>query len=288
MRRLALALGLVLLSGGARAEGSSVEFTLLSYNVRGLPSWAAGDAPERRSPAISKRARRYDVILFQEDFQHHDTLVGALEHPMRERGNGSRLLLSRVIPWIGGSGLTTLARGASIRGEVSREPLPGCSGWVGSGMDCWATKGLLRVGLALGSGLELEVYNTHLDAGREASDRSARAEQLEALAARIEALSPKGALIVAGDLNLRETSPEDRALLDRFRGRLRLRDSEARGRAAVWPHRIDYILYRDGPRETLRVLGAGEAREFSDTDPPLSDHPALYAHFELRARAPRP
>jgi endonuclease/exonuclease/phosphatase family metal-dependent hydrolase len=274
-----LCLGLALLfsePGFARAQVAA-EFDLLSYNVHGLPSWIAGDAPELRTPEIARLAEPYDVVLIQEDWSYHDLLAAGTTHDTVERGNGSRFAIAEWLPLFGGSGLTLLARTdvtGSDHGHYSA-----CSGWLGGANDCLATKGWLRVRLRFGSH-EVDLYNTHLDAGESDEDRAARRVQLDELAAAIEAKSADVPVVLAGDFNLRHANVEDRALLDRLLERTGLQDSGARGPDPT--RHLDYILYRGAATSRLEAISADEASEFERSDgTPLSDHPALKARFRL-------
>ena len=59
----------------------------------------------------------------------------------------------------------------AAEGEVTR--VPGfriVKGGLSRKSDCWSTKGLLRVPVRLPNGAEFDVYNTHLDAGRDEED----------------------------------------------------------------------------------------------------------------------
>ena len=115
-----------------------------------------------------------------------------------------------------------------------------------------------------------------MDAGRNSSDRQARATQLKQIAAKMKLEASEEALIVVGDLNLRWNDPEDRALLEAFKKDLGLTDSikgvQAEG---GWPI-LDYVLYRNGKETTFEVLEAGEDTVFQNEEGPLSDHPALF------------
>jgi len=263
-------------AGLARAQVAA-EFDLLSYNVHGLPSWIAGDEPELRTPEIARLAEPYDVVLIQEDWSYHDLLVAGTTHDTVERGNESRFAIATWLPVFGGSGLTLLARGdvtALDHGYYSA-----CSGWLGGANDCLATKGWLRVRLRFGSH-EVDLYNTHLDAGPGDEDRVARGVQLEELAAAIEAASADVPVVLAGDFNLPHANARDRALLDRLLERTGLQDSGARGPDPA--RHLDYILYRGAAKSRLEVISAREASEFKRPDgTPLSDHPALKARFRV-------
>lgn len=264
-----------------------VVFSVLSYNAHGLPGWIARDDPEARFPKIGRLANHYDVALIQEDFAHHERLIQAAEHPLVERGNGPRAGCRGWLYYLcgrSGSGLTILARVGSERLLAQhREAYDLCAGWVGGANDCLASKGFLYVRLALGEGIAIDFYDTHLDAGDGAADRRVRATQLARLAAAIEEHSDGVPVIVAGDFNLPDDEPGERALLQSFLASLKLRDSGARlADPKRWPRRIDYIFYRSGGGVSVDAVAAGEALEFVAGERPLSDHPALYARFRAQ------
>jgi endonuclease/exonuclease/phosphatase (EEP) superfamily protein YafD len=115
-------------------------------------------------------------------------------------------------------------------------------------------------------------------------DQRTRDRQLAQLESAIRAFSGDGALILAGDFNIREdrSSPS----LERFVAALGLRESEARTDPDRWRPRCEYIFYRGDARTGIERIDAGEAREFRDgSGEPLSDHPALRARFAIRARS---
>jgi len=251
--------------------------TVLSYNVHGLPDLVVSDAPASRMPAISKRLNAYDVALVQESWTYFEALGAQASHGIVERNGGVET------GFFFQTGLATFAR-PRLR-AVTRGSLGACAGWLDRANDCLADKGFLRVRLALENGAELDFWNLHLDAGDDSTDRAARAAQLRRLAERVHKLSGAGALVIAGDFNLDETNPADRALLARFASDLSLSDSGARAAAdGLFAHkRIDFILYRSGEGVALEAESAGEAREFSDGATPLSDHPALFARLRVSA-----
>ena len=277
---LLAALAVCLLAPPARAE--PVELAVLSYNTHGLAAWVAGDDPEARFPEISRRLNGYDVALIQEDWEYHELLRKHAVHRVIERGNSAQLLMG-VIPLKNGSGLTSLVRlEPDAVTRVVREPYDICSGWLSGANDCLATKGFLLVRLRLAPGVEVDVVQTHMDAGRGADDRRARQLQLARLSERLGEISAGRALVVAGDFNLNHAEPEDRELLEWFMPELGLADSGARPQGPAWK-RIDYILYRSGEDVALELAEAGEALEFVHDGQPLSDHPALFARLRLRS-----
>ncbi|MGH7290609.1 MAG: endonuclease/exonuclease/phosphatase family protein [Myxococcota bacterium] len=256
---------------------AALVLSVLSYNVHGLASILVDDDPEARMPRISSRLNAYDVALIQESWTYGEALAASATHPVKERsGEADPGLFFQ-------SGLALFAR-PPLR-AVTRAPLGACAGWLGGANDCFAHKGFLRVRLELASGVEVDFWTLHLDAGGDESDRAARAIQLDRLAARVREISSDGPLVIAGDFNLQESNAADHALLERFSSGLALRDSGARASAdGAFPAKhIDYILYRSGAGVALEPLEVGEAREFSDGPTPLSDHPALFARFAVSA-----
>jgi len=263
----------------AASPAAGDEFTVLSYNTHGLPAWVAGDDPATRLPIIGEKSNAYHLALIQEDFAHHVALRRGARQPVVERGNPSRF--GRWCPFCGGSGLTILSRfGREDHLELAARAYRDCAGWIGGENDCLATKGFQRLRIRLPGGGELDLVNTHLDAGRSPSDREARRSQLDQLRRNIEAEVPAGALILAGDLNLDAADPEDVVLRDAFTSALGLSDSGAGG-GRRWPI-IDYIFYRSGGGVELEVLEAGEDADFVHRGAPLSDHPAIFARFRTR------
>ena len=254
---------------------SSEEIKILVYNTHGLPAFFAGDDPEERFPLIGEKTKSYQLSLLQEDFAHHELLLKNLsEGSVALRGNTNN---KSFCPFCSGSGLTMISNlEKEWQIEIQSEAFNTCSGWLGGLNDCFATKGFQLARIETPLGKHFYVVNTHLDAGRNSSDRQARATQLQQIAAKMKQEASEEALIIVGDLNLRWNDPEDRALLEAFKKDLGLTDSikgvQAEG---GWPI-LDYVLYRNGRTTTLEVLEAGEDIAFQNEKEPLSDHPALF------------
>lgn len=270
MKCLAVALALGL-AAAARAETT---LSVVTYNIHGLPSWIAGDDPPTRIPQLLERAKPYDVALIQEDFAHHDVLRA--HNPFRWLVRGNEASPSAFQ----GAGLTILSRFESVASY--REAYGLCSGYLFGAGDCFASKGFVKARLVLPHGAEIDVWNTHLDAGGGDADRDVRRAQIDRLAAAIEARSAGRALVVGGDLNLELAHAPDAALLDAFAKRLGLAIA-ARTPDAGWRSHLDYLLVRSGDALGLEVVAGGKDESFVDAArQPLSDHPAIFAR--LRAR----
>jgi hypothetical protein len=284
--------------GGGRAnERSPGELSVLSYNVHGLSWIAAQSDPAGRSAAIGWLARRYDVALLQEDFETARAIAAQLPGRMVVHGNRLRLdprliaaklvllPLSLVLPGFSppyGSGLTAVLAEPLhvVAGGVRRQAYATCDGWFGNRNDCWASKGFLRVRIATARGIEVDVYNTHLESGSSPGSVASRRSQLGELARAIAEDSRGRALIVGGDLNLASDRTGDREDLAAFRDRLGLVETGAGPEHPGW-RGYDHLWIRDGEGVRISVRDAGEDLLFVSGDRALSDHPAIFAHLAL-------
>jgi len=273
--------------------------SVLSYNVHGIFPLVAKDDPRDRMPTIGWLAHKYDVVLLQEDFEFHGELAQQLQgEAVGYRGNSiwqspylavAKVLTFPLFVWIPafslpyGSGVSTfIDKDIHVPDSAIREAYGSCHGWISYANDCWSAKGYLRVRIRTPEGAEVDIYNTHLEAGGDEGDAAVRREQLGVLAEAIGYLSEGRAVIVAGDLNTAYIRPEDRDMVRDFRKRAKLRDSGAAPERPNWRER-DFILYRSGEGAQLEVAEAGEALEFSGRQRALSDHAALYVKFHVEA-----
>ncbi len=270
---------------------TSLEISVLSYNIHGLPAWIAWDEPGVRSARIGKLLNSYDVVLLQEDFVYHAVLAREASQAIIRRGNGARSkLFGLTSPLCGtcGSGLTFLAGfSPNLLLALDRRPFLVCSGWLRSGQDCWVTKGLLHARLQLPNRAHIDFYTLHLDAGMSDQDQAARQQQLQLVQQHIETHSEGRAVVIGGDFNLRSHVVEERGLLDAFSSTLQLHDSQAWSQPFGNRPAVDYILYKSGDDVRLDLLEAGFAEEFvlngsAPQEPtPLSDHPAMRVRFRV-------
>ncbi|WP_447963115.1 endonuclease/exonuclease/phosphatase family protein [Nitrospira sp. Ecomares 2.1] len=305
----------------------------LSYNVHGISPilnsmYVGVDVrnDDTRSGLMAWLLMDYDFILLQEDFEFHRQIVDEFTYELIEQGNGPRIALAPLwlvtlpikivnvgfqlfnspgipfrVPY--GSGLTIASPYyKAVEGGVAQVPLPDCEGWFSRKNDCWSTKGLLRVPVRLPNGAEFDVYNTHLDAGRDEKDRSVRKEQLDFIADCIKKLSKDRAFILGGDFNSQydhegtEASGEDYRILKRdLLDKLALNDSNARPEPnGYWKNRVDYIFFRGGQGARIELIDSGsEDQRFRHPvnrgrqapnekyEDLLSDHPAIRAEFKI-------
>ncbi len=150
------------------AEPSSGTLQVLTYNVAGLPQGLSGSEPVRNIPQMSPLLNAYDLALVQEDFWYHAELAAHATHafistPWRERPNPTDV----------GDGLNTFSR-TPFEG-FERVGWGDCNGGINScAGDCFATEGFTFARHRLAPGIELDVYNLHMEAGSCDRDREIR------------------------------------------------------------------------------------------------------------------
>jgi endonuclease/exonuclease/phosphatase family metal-dependent hydrolase len=267
-----------------------VPLRVLTYNVAGLPQGVSQGNPKQHIPLISPRLNFYDMVFVQEDFAHHDALTSQVLHPYYSKPNGSRKNL--------GDGLTLLSWREVD--EFSREAWRHCYGLLNDGADCLTPKGFTRARLTLATGVALDVYNLHMDAGRSTGDQRARAGNFAQLAEAILKHSQGAALIVAGDFN--ERYRNGTGTLEGLMAKTGLKDAWVEFvHGGVLPppadldatcgddpndpgcERIDKIFFRDSGAVTFELVDYRvEGAKFVDgSGRQLSDHRPVAVEFKL-------
>ncbi|MGW2486168.1 jacalin-like lectin [Streptomyces sp. NPDC001606] len=180
-------------------DGTSGTFSVLSYNVAGLPE-GLSSAPTPRAPsttAIGTRIGAYDVVNVQEDFNYHSYLYASDTHPYRTPTSGGAGI---------GSGLNTLSDLPYDTDDFERVHWNSCQ--VDSG-DCLTPKGFTFLRERLAEGVYIDFYNLHTNAGTNDGDLASRADNLSQLTAFIKTHSAGNAVVVMGDTNTRYTRAGD-------------------------------------------------------------------------------
>jgi endonuclease/exonuclease/phosphatase family metal-dependent hydrolase len=254
------------------ALAASGRFSLLTYNVAGLPELVSQSDPEVNIGLISPLLNHYDVALVQEDFSYHTRLTEKARHGYRSETMHQSLAL---MP----DGLNWFSQFAF--GWVHRVRWGQCNGYLGAASDCLADKGFSFAELTLAPGVTVDVYNLHAEAGSAPLDMAVRRQNFEQLADYIRSRSGQHALIVAGDTNLRLSSHEDGETLDHFLDSTGA--SDACRRFGCGEERIDRVMFRGSREIEIAVLGWWTDRRFVDIDgAPLSDHPAIGVELSWR------
>ena len=281
MKLKALFLSTIILSMNLFSlEQQSEKLRILVYNTHGLPEIFISDNPKKRFPVIGKKTQDFNISLLQEDYSHHEELSSGLaKESLAIRGG---LGGSLICPFCTGSGLTSvfnLPKNWTV--EVENETYETCSGWLRGANDCFAYKGFQIIKITLPSNKRFFVVNTHMDAGRADSDRSARASQLSHIISTIKQRTTAEALIIAGDLNLDSKNPKDVKLLENFKKELRLTDPFTGHNISKKWTILDYFLYKQGEELQFKIISVGEDESFVTKEGPLSDHPALVIEISI-------
>jgi endonuclease/exonuclease/phosphatase family metal-dependent hydrolase len=251
------------------AQAASGKVRVLTYNVAGLPDGVMTAHPSSNMPRIGELLGNYDLVFVQEDFAYAAELRQKLSLPYASEPfvRGGKLDF--------GDGLSQFSR-LPFDG-YRRVPWRACNGIVDSYFDCLTPKGFTVARQTLAPGVEVDVYNLHMDAGGSSADASAREAQLQQLAEAIAQGSAGRAVIVAGDTNI---PARQRALLDRFENETGLTDACAALNCPE-PRRIDRVLFRGSESLRIEARRYGIDRRFVDRDKrPLSDHLAVVVELE--------
>jgi endonuclease/exonuclease/phosphatase family metal-dependent hydrolase len=284
---------------------TSGSFSVLSYNVAGLPQELSTVNPKEHLPLISPLLNEYDVVMTQEDFDwwtplldsfdfvhYHERLRAQATHQYRSGrhpGPEAAGLDPATRPDLNvGDGLGFLSRMPIT--EADRQAWGGCFGGFdtndGGAADCLAMKGFARTTMTLANGVEVDVYTLHAEAGSTAEDQRLQAADFDQLADYIETHSAGKAIVLGGDTNL-HTSPgsTDLAIWRDFLSRTGLVDTCTTGVGCNEPASIDKIALRSADGVTLTPTAHSFPRS-RFTDPEgvaLSDHPPLVVEIDWDA-----
>ncbi len=245
-------------------------FSLLTYNIAGIPQFVSGVQPEKHVPLISPRLNGFDIVLVQEDFAYHDLLAANDAHPYASAPSSCHSLYCdglSVFSFCPFSGFT-------------RVPWDECSGIFTQSNDCLTQKGFAYAELALGEGISVDVYNLHMDAGWSDDDKKARASQFAQLVHTVTERSRGKALVIAGDFNSRYADKAGFRDLDVFMRACGLRDASVI--LGYDYDRIDKVFYRSGEGVSIEPVGYKvESALFADEEGrPLSDHDPITVVFK--------
>ncbi|MGW0948740.1 jacalin-like lectin [Streptomyces sp. NPDC002623] len=206
MRRLlaclataAAALGGLTAAAAPAAAATSGSFSVLTYNVAGLPEAISSASTPRDTSTteIGRRIAPYDIVNVQEDFNYHAYLYSTDTHAYRTATSGGAGI---------GSGLNTVSNYAWDGDDFERSGWNDCQ--LDSG-DCLTPKGFTFMRERLAEGVYVDFYNLHTNAGTSTGDLAARAANLAQLTSFISTHSAGNAVVVMGDTNTRYTRSGD-------------------------------------------------------------------------------
>ncbi|WP_169739236.1 endonuclease/exonuclease/phosphatase family protein [Dyadobacter crusticola] len=279
--------------GAATDTSSSGSFSVISYNIAGLPQLISSAATDR-APSIREigaRLNDFDIVHVQEDFNYNRTLYSENKHPFRTISKGK-------IPF--GDGLNTLSR-FPVR-DLQRIKWEDCTG-----ADCLTPKGFTFSRVEIARAVFIDFYNVHANAYNHPAAAKARRQNIAQLADYIRRNSAGNAVILMGDLNGRYSYNLDNISV--LQQELGLQDvwveSQNEGKLpeplAVTPAKdilsidndaetIDKILYRSSAAIQIETTDYEfEKSLFSTAEGvPLSDHHPVTARFSWRVNAQSP
>ncbi|RAG86502.1 endonuclease [Streptacidiphilus pinicola] len=185
-------------AAAATIASPSGSFTLLNYNVAGLP--VVHEPPttlsmENAATQIGLRLPPYDVVNVQEDFDYHAYIYAGDNHLYRTATSG---------PAGVGDGLNQLSN--YPYDDFQRTAWSSC--YPDNG-DCFTPKGFSFSRLRLAEGVYVDYYNLHTNAGTSSGDETARENEWQQLTSFIAANSAGNAVVIAGDTNSRYTRGAD-------------------------------------------------------------------------------
>ncbi|HEX4341135.1 MAG TPA: endonuclease/exonuclease/phosphatase family protein [Polyangiaceae bacterium] len=243
---------------------SEGNFTLLTYNVAGLPILVSESDPFHNMPHIGQLLNLYDVAVVQEDFAYHDDLNASAKHAYRS----PPLVLDAKVGI--GDGLNVFSRLPFTGFE--RVTWQTCNGRFSHGSDCLAPKGFAVATVELAPDVSVDLYDLHMDSMNAPEDVAARAAQTEQLLAFVDHHSEHHAVIVAGDTNMGRESEE---ILQSLLKRAGLTDS-CRTLSCGRPRMIDRVMYRSSDAVELRATRfVVDGRFVREDGKDLSDHEAV-------------
>ncbi|MER6083289.1 jacalin-like lectin [Streptomyces sp. NPDC001833] len=287
--------GLTATATPAAAAGSGT-FSVLTYNVAGLPE-GLSSAPTPRDTStteIGKRIAPYDIVNVQEDFNYHAYLYATDTHPYRTATSGGAGI---------GSGLNTVSNYAWDGDDFQRVGWNSCQ--LDSG-DCLTPKGFTFMRERLAEGVYVDFYNLHTNAGTNDGDEASRADNLSQLTDFISTHSAGNAVVVMGDTNTRYTRSADtiaefasnNGLTDAWVQLVRGGSAPAKGSdalvcddtAATVPNTcevVDKVLYRSSKLVNLNATSYNnEHAKFLTSDGlMLSDHDPVTVGFSWSQNA---
>ncbi|MCB9640674.1 MAG: endonuclease/exonuclease/phosphatase family protein [Myxococcales bacterium] len=266
------------------------EFSVLTYNVKGLPAIVEGtEDPATRMKLISPMLNDFDIVGIQENFQYNDELMSKVTLPTKAQAN--REPRDRAYA----SGLTLLSKFTAVSQEDAAWEK--CFGIASNASDCLAYKGFLRVRLQLQQEppITLDIYTLHMDAGSGAEDQDARSAQVVQLLAAIKKASGDLPYLVIGDTNMRIKEPRSSGKTDEEQLKSLVEGGGMTNTCVLFDcdkdaqkEHIDRVLFRNSADLKLEALSWKEEGRFvNEKGEPLSDHPAVHVRFRYTYTPPQ-
>tara|TARA_Y100000996_G_scaffold414048_1_gene403875 strand:+ start:11421 stop:12248 length:828 start_codon:yes stop_codon:yes gene_type:complete len=259
----------------------AVELNVLTYNIHGLSPILAGDNPKVRIPKILNKSNNFDVILIQENWIFSDDeLAKDLNEYVTIVSNKSKF--NKPLKYLlnpNGSGLSLAIKNNIKILNTDEYSFELCSGWISKYNDCFATKGFQYVSIEIGEE-RIDIYNTHLDAGKSQKDIDVRISQLESLKNYIDLHSSSYPLIIGGDMNINFLNKESKKIINQFMADLNLKMINWSIDKSNNKYILDYIFYRPSEKTEITLEQGGVVDGLLG----LSDHPPISGLFNIRKK----
>jgi endonuclease/exonuclease/phosphatase family metal-dependent hydrolase len=295
---ISLLLGIIFTQSFAHAGPiQSFSLNVLTYNIKGLPSFAAQGYDENRYGDIGRiLAKRMkggngpDVVLLQESFVSRTAELRAIAgYPFYAQGPGSAQLLGVD------SGLYILSRYPILKQETQAFGPELCTSW-----DCYSNKGVQFAQIQLpGMPIPLEIYNTHMQASRKAD--FVRQKQVKVILDFMKRTHRPGApVIFAGDFNFRPGSGDasfrefvkETSLVHAGEFCLSHHCPLGTGTLAarLYASSVDHQFISVDPTGAFSLRPVKAERNFSElvSGRRLSDHDGFEINYELSWNSPSP
>jgi hypothetical protein len=304
-------------SGGSAAttgDGPSGSFSVLTYDVAGLPQEVAFTArPRENIPLISPMLNDYDIVLTQDDYDWFVPSVQELDvvnYHERLRSQATHQFRSDAYPGPVTAGINPAERPQLQLGDglgilsrfpfVTRHPLDDVTrvGWTGCHQgfeaedegagDCVVARGFAMVTIALDNDVNVDVYTLQSEVGEHEEDQELQVQNFEQLATHIEQHSGGHAIVLGGATNLhtRDGQP-DNDIWNQFLERTGLTDA-CRAVDCDEADNIDKVAFRNGDGVELapNILDIPRNRFVDPQGNDLSYRPPVAVQFDWRASGP--
>lgn len=243
--------------------GADTTFSLLCLNAWMIPFKRR--KANTRSRLIGKYSRNYDFVMLQEVFNRRQRRLITREINRKERFDNryQRTPFLRI-----NSGVFNLSKYEIVKSSFKRFSRCG-------GAQCLSGKGVLHTRVKLPAGIELDIYNTHLQPFK--SGESIRRHQINEILRHIEKTNDgKRAVVLVGDFNV-SASREEHPMFEKqledfgFADAWKLMNhgepgytwdsnintwSRRTDRSIRSQHRFDYIFVKDGSRDKIELLSS--------------------------------
>ncbi|NOY10345.1 MAG: endonuclease [Spirochaetes bacterium] len=250
-------------------EYKSGSFSVLIYNIAGLPDFISKSHPAKNTELISPLLNRFDIVLLQEDFFYHRQLVQSAVHPYKSEKSADGFFFT-------GDGLNRLSFFPFY--EYKRVHWKESYGIMDHDNDSLAPKGFSYAVHEIIPGVYVDIYNLHMDAGNGKGDSAARLSQMKQLIGELSGRnggSAEGrtrAVIIGGDWNIKRKRLKDAGILDLLA--VKTGYTDAAESLKTGEDRIDRVLFKNGTNLKLTPVSYRVERNlFVDENGfPLSDH----------------